>query len=265
MPASVEFAADHLQSARCCLLVNHSCRGTAIELREKPVLTNSATFVEFKDAFFNSSPSQVDPPLQHPPLNQLLVYRPTIFRRNQIRWMSVYRWKAGRKEDGLAALKRAKRELDRKVIDEAALSVAALICELFGDQPAEGITNVPCGHSRRTDCFGKQLAQAVAAHLQIKFVQVFADRPRTGVSHPKQSANVTPLRRIGTPPGFVFVVDDLATSGQHLEELTLALRDLGVTASAMAWISGVVQGQTPYPPSAEDPITAKPNQDIIVY
>lgn len=143
--------------------------------------------------------------------------------------------------------------------------MAALICELFGDQPAEGVTNIPCGHSRRTDCFGKRLAEAVAAHLQIKFVQVFADRPRAGVSHPKQFANVTPLRRIATPPGFVFVVDDLATSGQHLEESTLALRQLGVTASAIAWISGVVQGETPYPPSAADPVTAKPNEDVIVY
>jgi hypothetical protein len=156
--------------------------------------------------------------------------------------MSAYRWKAGCKEDGLAALKWAKQELDLKIIDEAALSLAALIGELFGDQPAEGVTNVPCGHSRRTDCFGKRLAQAVAAHLQIKFVEVFADRPRPGVSHPKQSANVTPLRQIGTPPGSVFVVDDLATSGQHLEESTLAPRQLGVTASALSWISSVGTG-----------------------
>lgn len=229
------------------------------------MLTNYKTFVEFKDAFFLSSPSQVDPPRPHSPVIQSLVYRPTIFRRNQMRWMSVYRWKAGSKEDGLAALKRAKQELDPKVIDEAALSLAALICELFGDQPAEGVTNVPCGHSRRSDCFGKRLAQAVASHLQIKFVQVFADRPRLGVSHPKQFANVTPLRQIGTPPKFVFVVDDLATSGQHLEESTLALRQLGVTASALAWISGVVQGETPYPHGVTDKIPGKPNEDVVVY
>ncbi|HEV2100252.1 MAG TPA: phosphoribosyltransferase [Stellaceae bacterium] len=228
-------------------------------------MTNSERFVEFKDAFFQPSLSQVKPSRQQCSLTQSLVYRPTIFRRNQLRWMSVYRWKAGCKADGLAALKRAKTELDPKVIDEAALSLAALICELFGDQPADGVTNVPCGHSRRTDCFGKRLAQAVAAHLQIKFVQIFADRPLAGVSHPKESAKVTPLRRIGTPPGFVFVVDDLATSGQHLEESTLALRQLGVTASAMAWISGVVQGETSYPSSALDPITVKPNEDVILY
>jgi hypothetical protein len=216
------------------------------------VQTNLSAFVEFKDAFFQCAPSQVDPPRRHSPIMQSLVYRPTIFRRNRMRWMSAYRWKAGCKEDGLAALKWAKQELDPKIIDEAALSLAALICELFGDQPAEGVTNVPCGHSRRTDCFGKRLAQAVAAHLQIKFVQVFADRPRPGVSHPKQSAKVTPLRQIGTPPGSVFVVDDLATSGQHLEESTLALRQLGVTASALSWISGAVQGETPNPRGAAD-------------
>jgi hypothetical protein len=227
--------------------------------------TNSQSFVEFENAFFECSASQVDPPRRQFPIMQSLVYRPTIFRRNQMRWMSVYRWKAGCKEDGLAALKRAKRELDPKIIDDAALSVAALICELFGDQPADGVTNVPCGHSRRTDCFGKRLAQAVAAHLQIKFVQVFADRPRPGVSHPKQFANVVPLRQINTPPQFVFVVDDLATSGQHLEESTLALRQLGVAASALAWISGVVQGDTPYPRHAADAMPLESNADVIVY
>jgi hypothetical protein len=227
--------------------------------------TNSQTFVEFENAFFQCSASQVDPPRRHSPIMQSLVYRPTIFRRNEMRWMSVYRWKAGCKEEGLAALKQAKRELDPKIIDEAALALAALICELFGEQPADGVTNVPCGHSRRTDCFGKRLAQAVAERLQIKFVQVFADRPSPGVSHPKQFANVIPLRQINTPPQFVFVVDDLATSGQHLEEATLALRQLGVAASALAWISGVVQGNTPYPRNAANPMPGAPDQDVIVY
>jgi hypothetical protein len=226
------------------------------------VLKNS---VEFKDAFFEAPQNKVELGEQLSSVMNSLIYRPTIFQRNEIRWISVFNWRAGSKITGLAALKRAKRELDRQVIAEAAVAVAALAVQLFGDQPADGVTNVPCGHSCRPDCFGKRLAQSVADNLEIPFVQMFADRPRTGVSHPKRSANVTPLRRIGSPPGSLLLVDDLATSGQHLEESTLALRKLGVPVSAMAWISGVVKGGPPYSPASMAREPDASNEDIVVY
>ena len=132
------------------------------------------------------------------------------------------------------------------MILEAAVSIAALACELFGDHPADAVTSVPCGHSRRPDCFGKQLAQAVAAEFQLaRFVQIFADRPAVGGSHPKQNRQLTPLVQIGRPPQSLLLVDDLATSGVHLEESTIALRKLGVSGPAMAWISGLIKDAPP--------------------
>ena len=85
-----------------------------------------------------------------------LIYRPSVFRRNEMRWISVFNWRAGHKANGLAALRRAKQTLDRQVISEASVSIAALACELFGDHLADAVTNVPCGNFRRPDCFGKQ-------------------------------------------------------------------------------------------------------------
>jgi orotate phosphoribosyltransferase len=38
----------------------------------------------------------------------------------------------------------------------------------------------------------------------------------------------------------MIVVDDLATSGWHVEESLNALRSLGVSASAFVWITGTV-------------------------
>ena len=189
-----------------------------------------ANFVELKDAFF--APVSTGPELPYHPSSRpslvldALIYRPSVFRRNEMRWISVFNWRAGHKANGLAALRRAKQTLDRQVISEASVSIAALACELFGDHPADSVTNVPCGHSRRPDCFGKQLAQAVAANLQLRFVQVFADRPAAGGSHPKQNTQLTPLRQIGSPPRSVLLVDDLATSGAHMEESTIALRSV---------------------------------------
>jgi hypothetical protein len=215
-----------------------------------------ANFVELKDAFF--APVSTEPELPYHPSSRpslvldALIYRPSVFRRNEMRWISVFNWRAGHKANGLAALRRAKQTLDRQVISEASVSIAALACELFGDHPADAVTNVPCGHSRRPDCFGKQLAQAVAANLQLRFVQVFADRPAAGGSHPKQNTQLTPLRQIGSPPRSVLLVDDLATSGAHMEESTIALRKLGVSGPAIAWISGLIKGGPAYLPPRPD-------------
>jgi hypothetical protein len=89
---------------------------------------------------------------------------------------------------------------------------------------------VACGHSRRPYCFGKQLAQSVADALRVPFLQIFADRFCSGVSHPKEFAKLPPLRQIADPFPKMLVIDDLAVSGWHLEESLLALRSLHASA-----------------------------------
>ena len=198
-------------------------------------------FVEFGEASFRAGASEAERPRHGVGLLGSLVYRPTVFRRNDVAWVAACAWRAGAKTDDVAALKRAKRELDHGLIDGAAELLAALIRQLCGEQAASAITNIPCGHSRRPDCLGKQIAQAVAEALRLPFLQVFADRFCSGVSHPKEFAKLPPLERIADPHPSVILVDDLATSGWHIEESLTALRRLGASASAFAWITGAVK------------------------
>ena len=169
-----------------------------------------------------------------------LVYRPTVFRRNDVGWIGACAWRAGAKADDIAALKQGKRALDPRLVKEAAELVAALIRQLHGEGAARAITCVPCGHSRRPDCLGKQIAQVVADGLGLPFLQVFADRPCSGVSHPKEFVKLPPLECIADPRPSMILVDDLATSGWHIEESLTALRRLGTSASAFVWITGTV-------------------------
>lgn len=119
-----------------------------------------------------------------------------------------------------------------------------LIEEIFGDKAADAITCIPCGHSKRADCFGKQLANGVAALLDIPFVQVFADRPLLGASHPKTCASLPPLQQqIAVPPPSIIIIDDLATSGWHIEEAMVRLRSSRVKVTSVVWISGVSSGK----------------------
>jgi hypothetical protein len=79
-------------------------------------------------------------------------------------------------------------------------------------------------------------------------VKVWRDRFVTGSSHPKEFRKLPPLTwQDAPPPGLVLLVDDVATSGWHLEEALTALRAAGHLALGLAWISGTV---TPYLASA---------------
>ncbi len=172
-----------------------------------------------------------------------LVHRPGLFRRNEIAWISARSWRAETRMRDMAAFRQAKLECDPGFIGEIGELLAALICQIRGRRCSGAVTTVPCGHSRRHDCFGKRIAQAVAAELGLPFIEVFADRFCSGVSHPKEYRKLPPLERISVPPPSLLLIDDLATSGWHLEESLRALRELGSAASAFTWISGTVSRQ----------------------
>lgn len=197
-------------------------------------------FVEFGEAVFRADAAERRRPWQEAGLLGSLVHRPMVFRRNEVGWIAACAWRARAKTDDLAALKRAKREIDQRLIGEASELTAALIRQLDGVPAADAITCVPCGHSRRPDCFGKRLAQGVAELLGLPFVQVFGDRFCSGVSHPKEYSKLPPLDQIADPVSSMLLVDDLATSGWHVEEALTALRKLGASASAFVWIAGTV-------------------------
>ena len=214
--------------------------------------TTLSGFVEFGEAAFRAGASEPERPRHDAGLLGSLVYRPMVFRRNDVGWVSACAWRAGAKADDIAALKRAKRDLAPRLIDGTADLLAGLIRQLRGDRAAGAVTGVPCGHSRRPDCLGKQIAQAVAEALGVPFLQVFADRPCSGVSHPKEFAKLPPLEQIADPRPSMILIDDLATSGWHVEESLVALRGLGSSASAFVWITGAVsEGRHRREPSAD--------------
>lgn len=181
-------------------------------------------------------------------------------------WVSVHAWRASAQARGIAALKQAKAQLDPGLIRDAAEPVASLIRQSYGPYPADAITAVPCGHSRRSDCFSKRLAQAIAVAIGVPWIQVFADRPVAGSSHPRSSVELPPLQQIGAVPHSVIIVDDVATPGRHLEEAVLALRRANARVSAFAWISGSASSGQPFTGFDQSPqisalVPPAPNQN----
>ena len=126
-------------------------------------------FVELREAAFRGGAAELTNPRREAGLLGSLVDRPAVFRRNDVGWIAACAWRARAKADDIAALKRAKRELDPRLIGEAAELVSALVRQLHGEGAAAAVTCVPCGHSRRSDCLGKRLAQGVAEFLGLPF------------------------------------------------------------------------------------------------
>ena len=171
-----------------------------------------------------------------------LVWRPAFRSRNSVAYLVTRAWRADAKKTDIGTLKAVKRCCDPAVIGAAAADVATVARTLGGPLTGWTVTTVPCGHSRRPDCFGKQLAQAVAQQLGLPFLQVWADRFVSGVSHPKEFAKLPPLDWQAEPPGPMLLVDDVATSGWHIEEGLTALRGRGVATLGLVWIGGEVAG-----------------------
>jgi hypothetical protein len=175
-----------------------------------------------------------------------IVWRPAVYGRGAVRWLSACAWRADTRRHDLEDFKAAKRMLDEDALAAAAERLVWLLEPLIGAGFADGVTSVPCGHSRRHDCFGRRLAEHVARRLALPFVQVHADRFCPGVSHPKEFRFLPPLARIADPPmelrgARVLLIDDIATSGWHLEESLGALRAYGAAALAAVWISGQIK------------------------
>jgi hypothetical protein len=220
------------------------------------------SFVDFASATFGP----VQPSRHESPRDTLLaslLSRPALFQRNQVRWIAACAWRTQLKPQGLSALKTAKQELNPCLIAEGAAAIVRLIHGIYGPKSVDAITCIPCGHSRRPDCFGKQLAQSAALAMGLPFLQVFADRPCSGASHPRQSIALPPLRQIADPPRSMILIDDLATSGRHVEESMLALRGLGVAVSSLVWISGSTSRGTALPAGPEAPDTCPPLRFVI--
>jgi hypothetical protein len=160
-------------------------------------------------------------------------------------WLSARSWRSGSKADDIAELRRQKALPLPPFVPGAARECAELARLFFG--PAIGaasITSVPCGHSQRADCAGAQLAQAVALELGAEYRPRFADRFLPGARHPAECKFLGPAILVDCNPAqlVIVVVDDVATSGWHLEDALGVLRAAGFRSLGIAWISGTVVG-----------------------
>ena len=145
-------------------------------------------------------------------------------QRGAISYHTVMRWRSAVKPCQIAALRSLKRYDPDAVVERGAGFLVAAARDLFGDRLVTRVTNVPCGNSG-PDCLAYRLARRVADRMDVPYIAAFEPLPVKGTSHPRRNASRPPMRLRDAPDEATLLIDDVATSGAHIEEAVDLLRE----------------------------------------
>lgn len=181
-------------------------------------------------------PDSFEPTAQF--LIKTLVTHHSLLKRNNCRYLALRSWRSAIKEHQIAALKALKTRLSKQFVSAVAGEFVAATTEIFGTEHIKAVIPIPCGNSGLADCLSVQLARAIAAEVSVPMVEALEGQGGMGGSTPRKSARLSPYRVKEQVSGPVLLVDDVASSGRHMELATLALRDSGCSVHGMVWIGG---------------------------
>jgi predicted amidophosphoribosyltransferase/PAS domain-containing protein len=181
------------------------------------------------------------PPPREPSLIFLLetlVPRRAIRERKSVNYLTLMSWRQAVRDYQIAALKALKQKIPPEMPGEIAGLMAREIEGLVGASAFTGIVPMPCGHSSDAQCLSEELARALGAKLGLPVIRALAAKKQTGSSHPKNNVRRLPMQAVEKLTGPVILVDDVATSGAHIEEAVKLLKPSGGAVFPVVWISG---------------------------
>lgn len=162
--------------------------------------------------------------------------QPRLRSRGGISYHALRAWRKPVRDAQLSALKALKQEPTPAFEEAVAAEMADWIRASFGERSFDALVPIPCGHSGR-DCFARRVAARLADHLQIARFDAFAPLPQAGSSHPRTNPSRDPIRLVTPPNGNILLIDDVATSGAHIEEGARALRRTADGVTSVVWLA----------------------------
>jgi PAS domain-containing protein len=198
------------------------------------VTDRSATFQRFDDLVSHHAES---PGVVSSFLLTTLIRQKKLLKRGRISFHSTAKWRANVKDTQIAALRAIKTDPPQAFLAAVADEMASAASALFGSQTFKAVVPVPCGSSG-PNCLSYRLAKLVAARLGVEFFDAFEPLPQLGSSHPKQNKRRPKMRLLKAPKVPVLLIDDVATSGEHIEEAATLLLQSAPAVLPLAWISG---------------------------
>jgi hypothetical protein len=183
------------------------------------------------------TPSSIptDPAAQF--LFDTLAHKQSLHVRNGASYVSLRSWRKPIKDYQISALAAAKLFPPENFIDQVAVEMVACARQLYGTQTLASVVPVPGGSSATTNSFSERLAARVASKLALPVKYALSPQNVSkGKSHPSKSAKLQPYTLQESLTGTVLLIDDVATSGRHIELAQKAIRASGNDCFALSWI-----------------------------
>jgi predicted amidophosphoribosyltransferase/PAS domain-containing protein len=226
-----------------------SCRPVLIVGREMPVLeviSSDVTSLRADETRLENGLAEgpyakafgLDPTARF--LTETLVKRQSLRQRKSTSYLTLRSWRKPVRSYQIEALKALKTAPPHALVDTAATEIVEAVSRIVGTSSFAHVTPIPCSRSSDDACFSRMIAEEVSRRIGKPLTMLLASAPQKGSSHPKENASRPPLRLVGEASGPCLVVDDVATSGAHLEEAILKLRPSAMSVFAVAWIGGDV-------------------------
>jgi hypothetical protein len=166
-----------------------------------------------------------------------LIEKVVVRRRGKMQYSSVRAWRKPVKEHQMEGMRSLKALAPGRFLRKVAEEIVAATRLLLGGSKFDLVVPVPSSHGREGHGFSELLAREVAEVSGVPYRAVLTIARSQGASHPKKNAKRPPLRcEVDLSGKFVLIVDDIATSGRHLEEATMATRGTAKGSFAIAWV-----------------------------
>ena len=169
---------------------------------------------------------------------ETLIERSPIRARRDMSYLTLRSWRGPIKDYQIKALRALKAAPPDAFVESIAMEIETAVGRVIGKSAFGAVTPMPCGHSRIERCLSVRIAERVAGRLGVPMVEAFESVRRPGVSHPIDNARRPLLRLARGVEAQVLLVDDVATSGRHLEEAVALLRPHAAAVFPVAWIGG---------------------------
>ena len=176
-------------------------------------------------------------------LQNTLVCRSQLRHRGNVAYTVIRQWRKPIERYQMDALKSLKNNPPLDFVDRIAEDLENGLRRQIGNSKVASVVPVPCGHSKRSDCLSVLIARNLAARIGSEVCEAFLPQHRDGVSHPKQSARLRKYKILEIPKSPAVVIDDVATSGRHIEQAVEQLRGKADVVSALVWLGGDATGQ----------------------
>lgn len=171
-------------------------------------------------------------------LFETLVERRALRARNGITYLTLRSWRQAIRAYQIKALVALKTAPPPAFVDRIATEIETEIASLIGGPIFRAIVPIPCGHSSDHVCLSTAIANRLGARMKMPVLHALGAAKLKGKSHPKTNAKRPPLRLVHAVSEPVLLIDDVATSGAHLEEGVKLLKPTCNGVMPVAWIGG---------------------------